>query len=294
LTPTAKLPAALLLGELNAPLLLFGGPYSNLEATRALRGIAAELEIPPTQCICTGDLVAYCADPVDTVAEIRDWGVRVVMGNCEESLAAGADDCGCGFDQGSNCELLSGQWFSYASACIDSATRRWMAGLPRRLDFSLNGVRLMAVHGGVRQINRFLFASQPDVDFLQELSLPDVDGVIAGHSGIPFTRSFGDRLWHNAGAIGMPANDGTSQTWYSLLESPLPGRLRISTRRLSYDASAAAAKMAAAGLTGGYDRALTTGLWPSLDMLPAAEKRATGTRLRCESYQWSRSDAVGR
>lgn len=40
----------------------------------------------------------------------------------------------------------------------------------------------------------------------------------------------------------MPANDGTKQTWYSLLQSPAPGLLRISTRRLSYAASATAAK----------------------------------------------------
>ena len=59
------------------------------------------------------------------------------MGNCEESLAEGAADCGCGFDQGSSCDLLSGQWFSYASALIDDGMRHWMAKLPRRLEFTL-------------------------------------------------------------------------------------------------------------------------------------------------------------
>lgn len=94
-------------------------------------------------------------------------------------------------------------------------------------------------------------------------------------------------LRHRRGAIGMPANDGTKQTWYSLLQSPAPGLLRISTRRLSYAASATAAKMAAAGLCGGYERALTTSLWPSLDVLPASEKQATGSSLRCDPVQWS-------
>ena len=36
-----------------------------------------------------------------------------------------------------------------------------------------------------------------------------LDGVIGGHCGLPFTKVVGDRLWHNPGAIGMPANDGT-------------------------------------------------------------------------------------
>jgi len=82
------------LGELSGPVLVFGGPYSNLEAARAIRAEAARLGVPPARTICTGDVVAYCADPGATVALVRDWGIAVVMGNVEESLGAGAGDCG--------------------------------------------------------------------------------------------------------------------------------------------------------------------------------------------------------
>jgi predicted phosphodiesterase len=281
------LPPALDLGEITTPLLVFGGPYSNLEATRALRRIASERGIPPQQCICTGDLVAYCADPVATVTELREWGLHLVMGNCEESLAEGAADCGCGFDQGSSCDLLSGQWFSYANALIDNDIRKWMAQLPRRLEFTCNGLRLAAIHGGTAQINRFLFASQSEADFRQELERLDVDGVISGHSGIPFTRQIGNYLWHNAGVIGMPANDGSAQTWFSLLQSTTPGQLQISHHRLHYDAAAAAEKMRNAGLTGGYQQTLEKGYWPSLDVLPEREKSETGRALNLEPQLWS-------
>lgn len=285
---SAAPPRALQLGALKAPLLVLGGPYSNLEATLTLRRIATERGIPGHRCICTGDLVAYCADPMETVREIRDWGVWVVMGNCEESLAAGARDCGCGFEQGSSCDLLSSQWFNYASARIDVGTRRWMATLPRRLEFTLNGLRLAAVHGGTLQINRFLFASQSDADFQQELQRLDVDGVLAGHCGIPFNRQIGPHLWHNAGVIGIPANDGTDQGWYSLLEPAGPGQVQISRHRLHYDTATAARKMRSAGLTGGYERALESGLWPILDVLPEAEREATGHPLEDDRQVWPR------
>ena len=202
----------------------------------------------------------------------------------EESLAEGAIDCGCGFDRGSSCDLLSAQWFSYASARVGDDTRRWMAKLPRRVEFTFNGLRLAAVHGGTRQINRFLFASQSDIDFQRELELLDVDGVLAGHCGIPFTRRIGRQLWHNAGVIGMPANDGTDQTWYSLLESAGERQIRISLHRLHYDTATTAQKMHSAGLTGGYQRALENGLWPSLDVLPEAERKATGHELKVEKH----------
>ena len=50
------------------PILVFGGPYSNLRATQAMRARAEELGIPPSSTICTGDVVAYCAEPEETTA----------------------------------------------------------------------------------------------------------------------------------------------------------------------------------------------------------------------------------
>ena len=78
-------------------MLIFGGPYSNLQATIAMQARAAELEIPAKRTLCTGDIVAYCAEPAETIDLIRSWGIHVVMGNCEESLAFSEPDCGCGF-----------------------------------------------------------------------------------------------------------------------------------------------------------------------------------------------------
>jgi hypothetical protein len=111
----------------SAPVLALGGPYSNLQALRAR---AAALGVSPSRVICTGDVVAYCAEPEETIAAIRDWGCHVVAGNCEQQLALGADDCGCGFVQGSACDSLSKGWYAFAAARISSANRASMAQLP--------------------------------------------------------------------------------------------------------------------------------------------------------------------
>lgn len=50
-------------------------------------------------------------------------------------------------------------------------------------------------------------------------------------------------------------------------------------RALHYDAAGASAAMRTAGLHYGYAAALESGLWPSLDVLPAAERAATGVAL---------------
>ena len=109
---------------------------------------AKRLDIPPRRMLCTGDLVAYCGDPRATVELIRDAGIAVVMGNCEESLGDASEDCGCGYQAGSMCDLLSVQWYGHANRLLDDETKAWMRGLPRHIGFRLAGRRLLAVHGG--------------------------------------------------------------------------------------------------------------------------------------------------
>lgn len=143
------------------------------------------------------------------------------MGNCEDSLASRALDCGCGFETGSVCSSLSEQWFRYADSKISDANRLWMGQLPHCVSFQLGSLRFCVVRGGVERINRFFFASTPAAEKAAELSLldQDIDGLIAGHCRIPFGQLIEGRAWLNAGVIGFPANDGTPDGWYLLIDT---------------------------------------------------------------------------
>jgi predicted phosphodiesterase len=260
------------------PILIFGGPYSNLQAAEAMRSRAAVLRIPPSQVICTGDIAAYCADPEAAARLIRDWGCHAIKGNCEENLAARVPDCGCGFEEGTACDLLSKSWYAFADRRISEESRSWMASLPAYLTFSIAGLEARVIHGGVSETSRFIFASAPAATKRAELTAAGVDIVIAGHCGLPFAQRIGEKLWFNPGVIGMPANDGTPDGWFGLIE-PICTELRFSLHRLAYDAATAADRMNAERLDPPYARALLSGLWPSLDILPGAERAAAGVRL---------------
>lgn len=264
---------------IDGPALVFGGPYSNLQATAAVLAEAARRGIPPRRVVCTGDVVAYCADAAATSDLVMQSGIHVLAGNCEIQLGADAEDCGCGFDEGTACDLLSAAWYAHARRQVGAAQRAWMAGLPGRLVLGLpDGRRLAVVHGGADDVSRFLFPSTPDAALAAEIAATGCDGVIAGHCGIPFARRVGAGLWCNAGAVGMPAHDGTPRAWFALLE---PGRagLAVSLLPLDYDHAAAAAAMRRAGLPEGYALGLETGLWPSEDVLPPAERARRGVAL---------------
>ena len=271
----------------DAPMFLFGGPYSNLQATRAALDFARRLDIPATRVFCTGDIVAYGADARACVELLREAGVASVMGNCEEQLAAGADDCGCGFAPGGVCDRLSRDWFAHASGQMDAETRAWLASLPRRIDIALGGARLAIFHGAPDAISRFVYASTPARVKRLALDMAGVDGVIAGHCGLPFTDIVDGRLWHNPGAIGMPANDGSPRVWCSLVTPPRAGRgFNIQHLPIAYDHRAAARAMRDAGLPEPYASALETGLWPSCESLPAEETKAAGKALVPGAVEW--------
>ena len=259
-------------------ILVFGGPYSNLNASRALRREAERRGIQPTRVICTGDVVAYCAEPEETVGEIRDWGCHVIAGNCEEQLAAGEGDCGCGFEEGTACDLLAKGWYPFANGRISAESRTWMGQLSRSMRFECGGLKGLVVHGGTEVINRFIFASDGDT-IGDELRRSAADLVVAGHAGIPFVARRGGQVWFNPGVIGMPANDGTADVWFGMITATDVG-MTLSTHRLAYDHRGAAAAMRRFAYADGYAKSLVTGIWPSFDVLPPVERAETGRRLR--------------
>ena len=270
----------------DGPLLVFGGPYSNLQATRAVLTEATRRGIPARRVICTGDVVAYGADAAACCDLIMASGIWVIAGNCEENLAAGALDCGCGFAEGTACDLLSRAWYAHADQQVTKAHRAWMAGLPRRMTVRLpDGRQLAVLHGGASDISRFIFASTPPVELAAEVAATGCDGVIAGHCGIPFVRQVGPGVWINAGAIGMPADDGTPRIWFAVL-TPGEAGLSVEILPLEYDHAAAAAAMRAAGLPEGYAAALGSGIWPSCDVLPPAERARRGEKLMPVGLVW--------
>ena len=271
------------LGCIREPLLIFGGTYSNLQATQAIQEMATRHNIPKERCICTGDIVAYCGQPNETVSLIREWGVHCLLGNCEASFATNSEDCGCGFDDGSQCDLLSNQWFAFANSCLSQDDRQWFSALPHHIRFRINHLSALVVHGSASSINQFIFSSCEEDIFANEFSLAKSELVIGGHSGIPFSKIINNKIWHNSGAVGMPANDGTPRTWYSII-SPYKETIKIEHKALFYEYQKTNEKMQESGLYSGYADCLSSGIWPSNDVLPSKERKSMGVKIEEKTY----------
>ena len=111
----------------------------------------------------------------------------------EQSLAAGRADCACGFEEGAACDLLARGWFAHCDREVGEEARAWMGTLPDRAVFRQSGRRFAVIHGGAREVNRFLWPCDPDAVFAAEIAaleadLGPLDGVVSGHCGIAFAR----------------------------------------------------------------------------------------------------------
>ena len=209
---------------------------------------------------------------------MRDWGCHVIAGNCEEQLAAAAEDCACGFEEGSECDLLAKGWYPFANALLSPASRAWMAALPKTLTFTSAGCA--SASSTAASTSSTASCSPPSAT----CSPRSWSGPAPTWSSpaTPACRS----SRRSAGAPGSipassacPPTTAAADVWYGLIELDA-GRIVLSTHRLAYDHVGAAAAMRRAGHADGYARTLITGLWPSLDIFPPPERAATAKRLR--------------
>ena len=207
------------IGTVSDKLLLFGGVYSNLQALEALISITNSENIPPEHCICTGDLVGYCAQPEEVIQRFKTWGARSILGNVEVQLKNDEDDCGCDFESDSRCDIFSRQWFPFAKKALSNSSIGFLKTLPDHIQFEFNGKKATVVHGSYFNISDFIFKSTPWEQKEPNFEATNSALIIAGHCGLPFQHKQNERLWINPGVIGMPANDGKPHVWYAILDT---------------------------------------------------------------------------
>ncbi|MEM7574349.1 MAG: arsenosugar biosynthesis-associated peroxidase-like protein, partial [Bacteroidota bacterium] len=259
-------------------LLIFGGVYSNLHALQALRAEAERMGIPPTHIICTGDIAGYCAFPDECLQMVKEWGIHAIVGNVEENIRDGLEDCGCGFGEDSACDLFSRMWYPYAKANTSPDSVDYIAGLPAQLQFSYAGQRGRVLHGNLEASAEFVWRSTDWSVKARSLKASGADFILSGHCGLPFIHQENGKSWINAGVIGMPANDGTQDVWYLTLDDA-DGDLQYEFHRLAYDHVAARAAMLEQPLPKSYALTLKTGIWDNTEIMPPTEAGWEGIAL---------------
>jgi hypothetical protein len=264
---------------------VFGGVYSNHLALAAVLADAARRGAEAVYCL--GDLGGFGPEPEKVRPLLLAGGVRSIQGNYEQSLAAGREDCNCGYTdpRDNHFAALS---YGYTARHCSPVFKRWMGELPARRRVLVGGRELLLVHGSPRRVNEFLFRSTSPDAFLEVLlDQHRCDALLCTHTGLHWHRRLpSGRDAVNVGVIGRPANDGRPEVWYALLEArqaaalllsdDLAGGIGVELVPVRYDHLAMAAEVRRAGLPEEFAETLLTGWWTTcLEVLPARERTAS-------------------
>ncbi|MGR3810967.1 metallophosphoesterase family protein [Jiulongibacter sp. NS-SX5] len=268
------------IGLLKGKVLVFGGTYSNLQSLIKMKQLAEEEGIAPQNIIHTGDLIGYCASPVECTDIVEDWAIHCIKGNVEENILSGSDDCGCNYVEGGRCEMFSRSWFPFAKEQVTERNRNFLDSMPEQIDFEFAGKKCSVIHGSHSYISEFVFKSTSWKIKQNNFEALDADVILAGHCGIPFADEQADKTWLNAGVIGMPANDGTPFVWYLILDDE--GGFSYQFKKYEYDNFEANQLMMEHSLPWSYAETLMTGVWDNTEILPPKETVEAGIPLQLD------------
>lgn len=263
------------LGKKSGKILLFGGVYSNLQALEALKKVAVKENISPENCICTGDIVGYCAQPDETVQFFKSWGAKSIVGNVEIQLIENADNCGCDFKEGSRCDGFSQLWYPFAQTKLSENSLEFLKTLPNHISFSYVNKKVFIVHGSYFNVSEFIFKSTNWNIKKPNFEATKCDIIIAGHCGLPFHHQEKEKLWLNPGVIGMPANDGNPSVWYAILDDS-NNSFNFTHKTLDYNYKLTSKLMKNGLLPEEYSRTIITGIWDNTEILPVIESGLQG------------------
>jgi predicted phosphodiesterase len=263
------------LGTIKGRILLFGGVYSNLQALEAMKQVAEREQISAENCICTGDIVGYCAQPEETVQLFQVWKARSIAGNVEIQLRGGADDCGCDFKKGSRCDGFSQQWYPFAQSKLSKNSLSFMETLPDHITFDYAGQRVTVVHGSYFNTSAFIYKSSPWERKQPNFETTKSNVIVGGHCGLPFNHKNENKLWLNPGVIGMPANDGNPSVWYAILDDAQES-FTFKHHTLDYNYKLTSKLMDNGLLPQEYARTIVTGIWDNTEILPEVESGLQG------------------
>ena len=248
----------------------FGGPYANPHALKACLADARARGCD--ELVCLGDLGGFGAE-CDAIWPLLK-GVRCIAGNYDIAIGRGDADCGCGYADARDNEFAQ-LMYDLTRAATSPRFAAWMRELSETLRFCREGCDVLCVHGSPLVVNDFLWESLSDDDLRLRLDAiadgrPDV--LLCTHTGIPWSRTVDGTLIVNVGAIGRPANDGRTDTWYAVLELD-GGQPQAQLVAVPYDWRAQAASMRDGGLPELFAETIETGWWTTcLEIVPPLER----------------------
>ena len=164
--------------------------------------------------VAAGDVVGTGPYPVECIRLLRNRGIPSVLGNVDRRVFRLRGRPGVIRLQMGGMDKPDRAW---TASQLGEAEWEWLAGLPRRLELTVNGVSILVVHGSPRGLKDRLYPSITARALEPRLDTPKPRVLVCGHTHIPFAKTVAGVRVVNCGSVGRPV-DGDPRGSYALLD----------------------------------------------------------------------------
>lgn len=254
-------------------ILLFGGGYGNLQAAERVIQIAEQMNMTTDQLICTGNMIGQFAQSDESIQFLKKNGIQTLAGANEINFKKG--------------KTIRDNYtgFKINDPEISDSTQEWIAKLPKELTFEKDQKKFTIFHGGDDMASEIIFASTPAVRKLDFFAQTGSDIIISNHCGLPFKHWINNegklKLWISPGIIGMPANDGTCRSWFTVLDTK---NIQVEFHAFCYDHTKTCDLIKESVRAKPYANSLKTGIWENCN-LPESESQQQGIPIKAD-FVW--------
>ena len=216
-----------------------------------------------------GDLVGYAPWPNEVVAVLRERAIPGVAGNYDSTVATDHEHCGCRYEDPRQAEL-SHRSYGWTRAHVTPETKRWLGGLPFRIDLRplgghVAGPRLILVHGNPVLNTVYWTEDRSDgfcLQMAERLGARAGDVVAFGHTHKPWHRTIDGIHFVNTGSVGRPKDGDWRAGW--VLVGFEGEAVEVEVVRVEYDLARAAAAIRASELPDEFAEQLESGGRPAV------------------------------
>jgi putative phosphoesterase len=138
------------------------------------------------------------------------------MGNYDDGVGFGRDDCGCAYKTAEMRHLgdLSLQW---TKGHVTAENKAFLRSLLPNIRLDITGKRALLVHGSPRKINEYVYEDRLPASLGHIAQSAEADLLVFGHTHLPYVKEVAGVLLVNDGSVGKP-KDRDPRAAYALLD----------------------------------------------------------------------------
>ena len=231
---------------------LLGDVHANLPALEAVLVHARQNNIDVIWNL--GDFVGYGAFPEEVIQVLRTHQALSILGNYDRKVLKVKKKAA-----EWQARKLPEKWlaFQWSYDHLSQARREYLGSLPEQIRLTMDGRRVLLVHGSPSSREEHLTPATPEQRMEELAEGAGVDMILCAHSHIPFARQAKGTWFVNPGSVGRP-DDGDARASYAILDFSA-GEFQIEFCRIAYDTARAVAAIHQAHLPESFARMVLLG-----------------------------------